>query len=129
MSVESRVKTALDVFGDPVEKSVLSAATKRRIPSTGQTKSSSAIQFRYYTFSCDSFGADFGDDEPGCERCLVHVHLFAPLNQNCLQQTRETKRALFAAGFTWPNVTDATDQDGQHFVFECETAQPIEEDA
>lgn len=115
MSVEERVKAALDVFGYPVEKSVLDAAAKRRPP-------------RYYTFSCDSFGADFGDDEPGCERCLVSVHLFAPLDQNCLHQVRKTKRVLSKAGFTWPAVTDATDQDGQHFVFECETAQPIEED-
>ena len=115
MIVEERVKAALDVFGDPVEKSVLSAAAKRR-------------PTRYYTFSCDSFGAAFGGNKPGCERCLVHVHLFALLNQNCLQQVLETKKALFAAGFTWPEVTDATDQDGQHFVFECETAQPIEED-
>ena len=116
MSVEARVKAVLDVFGDPVEKSVLDAAAQNH-PS------------QYYTFSCDSFGAAFGDDEPGCEHCLVQIHLFAPLDQNCLRQVRETKKALFAAGFTWPQVTDATDQDGQHFVFECETAQPIEEDA
>lgn len=128
MSVEARVKAALDVFGDPVEKSVLSAETKRSLTGAARGKSSSAVQFRYYTFSCDSFGANFGDDEPGCERCLVHVHLFAPLNQNCISQVRKTKNALLEADFTWPEVTDATDQDGQHFVFECETAQPIEED-
>ena len=115
MTVEARVKAALDVFGGPVEKSVLAAAAKRH-PS------------RYYTFSCDSFGANYGDDEPGCERCLAHIHLFAPLNQDCFRQIRDTKRALFRAGFTWPEVADATDQDGQHFVFECETVQPIEED-
>lgn len=113
MNVGERVKAALDVFGDPVEKSVLDAAAKKR-------------PARYYAFSCDSFGADFGDDEPGCERCLVHVHLFAPLNQNCLQQVRKTKWVLLKAGFTWPEVTDATDQDGQHYVFECETVQEVE---
>lgn len=115
MSVAARVKAVLDALGDPAEKSVLDAAAKENPK-------------RYYTFSCDSFGANFGDDEPGCERCLVHVHLFAPLDQNCFRQVRKTKKALFAAGFTWPEVTDATDQAGQHFVFECETAQPIEED-
>ncbi|MBD5098293.1 MAG: hypothetical protein HDT35_01870 [Clostridiales bacterium] len=115
MSAEARVKAALDVFGAPVEKSVLDAAAKDHPP-------------RYYTFSCDSFGAAFGDNAPGCERFLAHIHLFAPLDHNCFQQVRKTQKALFAAGFTWPEVTDATDQDGQHFVFECETAQPIEED-
>ena len=30
------------------------------------------------------------------------------------------------AGFTWPECTDASDQDGQHYVFECETVQGLE---
>lgn len=111
MSVETKVKAALDVFGDPVEKSVLYVA---------------ADAVRYYTFSCRSFGGAFGDDAPGCERWLVTVHLFAPLTENCVQRVKQTKQALLAAGFTWPQYTDATDQDGQHHVFECETAEPIE---
>lgn len=113
MSVEAEIKAALDRFGDPVEKSVLYAAAGSR-------------PCRYYTFVCQSFGDDFGDDEPGCERWLVHVHLFAPLVDNCIQRIRDTKQALFAAGFTWPQVEDATDEDGQHYVFECETMAPIE---
>lgn len=116
MSVEARIKAALDIFGDPVEKSQLYAAAHKR-PS------------RYYTFLCESFGDDYGDDEPGCERWLVDVHLFAPLGASCLEQVRATKRALFAAGFTWPRCTDATDQDVQHYVFACETAAPIEEES
>lgn len=113
MSVEARVKAALDVFGDPVEKSVLDAAAKQR-------------PARYYTFSCNSLGDDFGDDAPGCERCLVSVHLFAPLGENCVRRVRETKGALFAAGFTWPQSVDATDQDGQHYVLECEGVDAVE---
>lgn len=114
MSVEARVKAALDGLGGPVEKSLLYAAAGKRPP-------------RYYTFSCESFGDDYGDDEPGCERCLVSVHLFAPLGESCLEQVRKTKGALFRAGFTWPRCTDATDQDGQHYVLECETVDPIQE--
>lgn len=114
VSVEARVKAALDPFGDPVEKSQLYAAAGSRPP-------------RYYTFSCESFGDDYGDDEPGCERWLVSVHLFAPLTENCVARVRETKRALSAAGFTWPHCTDATGQDGQHYVLECETVDFIEE--
>lgn len=113
MNIEAQVKAALDAFGDPVEKSVLDAASRER-------------PARYYTFSCNSLGDDFGDDVPGCERCLVSVHLFAPLNENCIRRVRKTKRALFAAGFTWPEVVDATDQDGQHYVFECEGIQAVE---
>lgn len=114
MSVEARVKAALDGLGGPVEKSLLYAAAGKRPP-------------RYYTFSCESFGDDWGDDEPGCERCLVSVHLFAPLGESCLEQVRRTKRALLRAGFTWPHCTDATDQDCQHYVLECETVDFIGE--
>lgn len=112
MSVEARIKSALDGFGDPVEKSMLDAAA-RWAPA------------RYYTFSCRTSGAAFGDNAPSCERVLVSVHLFAPLNMNCIQRVKETKRALSAAGCTWPEVVDATDQDGQHYVFECETVDDI----
>lgn len=114
MSVATRIKAALDVFGDPVEKSLFSAQDGE-------------LPLRYYTFVCNSFGTDFGDDMPGHERWLVSVHFFAPLGQNWNKRVSATKQALLQAGFTWPKFTDATDQYGQHFVFECETAEAVEE--
>ena len=54
------------------------------------------------------------------------VHLFAPLDVDCVERVEETKQALFRAGFTWPRCVDATDQDGQHYVLECETVEPIQ---
>ena len=114
MSVESRLVDAVGIFGDPVEKAQLYAAASER-------------PRRYYTFVCESFGDDFGDDEPGCERWLVSVHLFAPVGESCLQQVRKTKHALFRAGFTWPRTIDAADQAEQHYVFECEALEPIED--
>lgn len=114
VSVESRIVGALSPFGDPVEKSLLYAAANKR-------------PRRYYTFTCQSFGDAYGDDEPGCERWLVQVHLFAPLAENCILRAAQTKKALFGAGFTWPSMVDATDQDGQHYVFECETAEGVPE--
>lgn len=112
VSVESKIVAALAPFGDPVEKSLLYAAASELPP-------------QYYTFSCSSFGADFGDDEPGCERWLVNVHFFAPLHGNIVRRVKETKKALFQAGFTWPSATEAGDQDGQHVVFECEIAEEV----
>lgn len=114
VSVEAQIVAALSPFGDPVEKSLLYAAANKR-------------PRRYYTFVCQSIGDAYGDDEPGCERWLVQVHLFAPLGENCIRRAGATKRALFAAGFTWPRMVDATDHDGQHYVFECEMAAGIPE--
>ena len=115
VSVESKIVAALAPFGDPVEKSLLYAAAK-------------ALPPQYYTFSCSSAGADFGDDEPGCERWMVNVHFFAPLRGKISRRVQQTKKALFRAGFTWPRAVDAGDQEGQHIVFECEIAEEVEPD-
>lgn len=116
VSVEEKIIAALAPFGDPVEASLLYAAARDLPP-------------RYYTFSCSSFGADFGDDEPGCERWLVNVHYFAPLyNEDITGRIKKTKRALHQAGFTWPSCVDAGDQDGRHLVFECQIVEGVDMD-
>lgn len=113
MSVESKIVAALAPFGDPVEAALLYAAAQDLPP-------------RYYTFFCASSGDDFGDDSPGCERWQVSVHFFAPLEENMVNRVRKTKLALFQAGFTWPSSEDASDQDGRHFVFECEIVDEVD---
>lgn len=115
MSVEAKIKAALDPFGDPVEADLLYAAADQLPP-------------RYYTFSMTSRGDDFGDNEPGCEVWQVSVHFFAPLDGNYTQRQRQTKQALHRAGFTWPRCVDASDQEGQHLVFECEIVEEVEVD-
>ncbi len=115
MSVEAQIKIALDPFGDPVEKGWLCAEASASPP-------------RYYTFSVSSRGDDFADDEPGCERCQITVHYFAPLAENTVARIKQTKQALHTAGFTWPSSIDASDEDGQHIVFECEDVQGVGEE-
>lgn len=115
MSVEAKLKAALDPFGNPVEKSLLYASAADLPP-------------QYYTFALSSRGEDFGDDEPGCELWQVNVHFFAPPVGNYVQRVRQTKLALYRAGFTWPRCTDASDQEGQHWVFECEIAEEVDLD-
>lgn len=105
MTVDERIKAALDVFDDPVENSVYQGKAAQ-----------------YYTFNYSTLGADFGDDAPQHERYLVQVHFFAPLNVNVTSRVRETKGALFGAGFTWPETVNASDENGRHIVFECEIA-------
>lgn len=112
MSIEARINDALTPFGDPVEKGLLYASADKRPP-------------RYYTFSVNRLGDDFADDGPGCERCMISVHLFVPLAENIIERVKKTKKALFDAGFTWPDTTDASDKDGQHIVFECEDLEDI----
>jgi len=35
---------------------------------------------------------------------------------------QKLRRALADAGFTWPTVTPAGDEEWEHYVFECEYA-------
>ena len=77
----------------------------------------------YITFNYHTVPTNYGDDEPGHERVSIQVHLFAPLGHDVLAERRAVKKALAAAGFTYPAYTTASDKDGQHHVFECETAQ------
>lgn len=80
----------------------------------------------YITFSFDSFPADFGDDEPAHEICLVSVHLFAPVGKNVLTKRKAVKKAIFKLTGAWPSETNASDKDGQHLVYECELAREVE---
>lgn len=104
MSINSTLKAALEPVA-PAEADVYEG--KARV---------------YITFGYSSVPADFGDDEPSHERFLVHAHLFAPVGENTLSKRRAIKKALAAAGTTWPSYENASDKNGQHHVFECEIA-------
>ncbi len=74
----------------------------------------------YITFNYNSQGDDFADDIPQHERYSMQVHYVCPSGKNSISIREQIKQLLFGAGFTWPTVTDATDSDGQHWIFECE---------
>lgn len=80
----------------------------------------------YCTFNYTEMPDDFGDDAPGAMRYLVQVHLYAPwktaagVSNDTMATRKSLRQALFAAGFTYPSVEDASDKEYQHFVFECE---------
>ncbi len=111
MSVDAKIVAALNPLGFDVENSV--SFTKNKT---------------YFAFNYSVIPADFADDAPQHERFLVQVHFFCPLNVNITKQKKIICRALFAAGFTWPEVTDASDENGRHIVFECEIAEGVDAD-
>lgn len=74
----------------------------------------------YCTFNYSEIPDSFGDDVPGLMRCAVQLHYYCPEGWNSLQQRRDLYRAILAADFTAAEVENASDGDGQHFVFEFE---------
>ena len=109
MTVDAKIKAALDIFGDPIENG-----------------SYRGEKSRYYVFNYFTSGAIFADDSPGAEIYSIQVHFFAPLNENITKRVKETKKALFCAGFTWPRLTNASDEESRHIVFECETVEGVD---
>ena len=106
----------------------------------------------YITFNYHTTPINYGDDEPEQERVSVQVHLYAPLGYDITAKRRAVKKALASASFTYPtytnqktayaicdsdwssdvalpiSYTNASDKDGQHHVFECETVEGLEEE-
>ena len=73
----------------------------------------------YCVFNATEIPDWFGDNRPRAIRHMAQLHWYFQMRTD----PRDTKRALRAAvgglrGCTWPTVTDATDRDGGHLVFE-----------
>lgn len=75
---------------------------------------------QYCTFLYDDEPSIFADGKPDAMVHLVILNWYLPVGANPIKKKRQICRALFAAGFTYPRITNASDSGGQHFVFECE---------
>ncbi len=53
-------------------------------------------------------------------RYSVQLHLYLPHKENPNALKLAIINACVAGGFTFPSMTNASDGDGQHYVFECE---------
>lgn len=74
----------------------------------------------YCAFSYDERGAAFGDDTANALIYELTLDWYLPKGENPNSKKRRLRQALVDAGFTWPEVFNASDADGQHFVFECQ---------
>lgn len=96
------------------------------VPDLLITEASETPPDEYCTFRYDDLADALGDDSAHVMRALVQVHYLAPLRAN----TVETRRKLWAAlaavdAFTAPDITNASDQTGQHYVLEFEALEGV----
>lgn len=108
MSINSRIREALASLEEPVRANTYVPADSSE---------------RYFTFNVSTLGADYADDEPVHERALIMLHYFCPSDYDSVETVRTVKGLLRGADFTWPSVTNAGDEAGQHIVFEFECAE------
>ena len=74
----------------------------------------------YVTWNAYTVPQVYAERLPAAARYPTQVHYFLPHGVDPTQKKLEIQRALFDGGFTWPSITNASDRDGQHYVFECE---------
>ena len=76
----------------------------------------------YITFNkTDDTGADFGDNDPGTNVIYMHIHYVCPWLYDYHPTCRRIRNILKNTGFTWPEVTDVSDEATRmrHIAFEC----------
>lgn len=75
----------------------------------------------YCTFNFPLEPEALADDTAQLQRALVQLHYLAPLKANTVATRRGLWQALAVVeDFTAPDITNATDQTGQHYVYEFE---------
>lgn len=74
----------------------------------------------YIVWNYDTLGAVYAEGKPNAARYLIMVHYYLPNHQNPNQMKIRIAAALAAAGCTWPDITNANEESGQHYVLECE---------
>ena len=75
----------------------------------------------YCTFNYNELADALGDNRAHAMRALVQLHYLAPLKANTVATRRALWQAIAAVdAFSAPDITNATDQAGQHYVYEFE---------
>ena len=77
---------------------------------------------RYVVWNYDILPAVFAERAPHAARYLVQVHLYLPHKENPNTLKIAIISACVVGGFTFPSMTNASDKEGQHYVFEFEYA-------
>ena len=77
---------------------------------------------RYAVWDYNVMPAVWAERAPHAARYLCQVHFYLPHKENPQKAILALSAALHERDFTWPQLTDATDAEGQHWVLECEYA-------
>ena len=103
MNLDERIRTALEPMGLPV------------CPHDYE-----GDELEYITFVYTELGALHANGAAQAIRYLVDLSWYLPKGQNPNVGKARIRQLLQAAGATTPNIVDASDGDGQHYVFEFE---------
>ena len=109
MTVFAKLKQALLPFGIPFS-----------------TDFSGGGEEEYFTINeAGDVGEDFGDDDPGVNVLSTQVHWILPSSRDYLTKKKQIRKAIYAAGCTYPTVTVINDDDlgVRHIIFESDSEE------
>lgn len=75
-------------------------------------------ELEYITFNYSEYGRVWAEGRPDCIEYDLQVHWWFPRGKSPYPRKKKIREALYAAGMTWPSITNASDDEGQHLVFE-----------
>lgn len=106
MNINETIVSALEDLGLPIAESLYEGDDEE-----------------FLTFKiADTVGADHGDNDPEAITYFVQVHYVCPWEADYKAKRRAIRKALKAADFTYPDITDMSDSDARirHFIFETQ---------
>ncbi len=77
-------------------------------------------QLEYIVYNFVTLPVLHAESKPHAARHLVQVHWYLPDGKSPSSGKLKICRALYGGGFSWPSIENASDESGQHYVFECE---------
>ena len=89
------------------------------VPDLLVTEAGKTPPVEYCTFDYSELAEGIGDNAAHLTRAVVQVHYFAPLRESTVGVRHALRDAIAAVDeFTLPNIENATDETGQHYVLE-----------
>ena len=99
---------------------ILLEALNPLLPGCAVPNTYTGPELEYIAWNYDLIGTVYAEGKPDAARYLIQIHYYLPHGENPNIMKVRIAQALSTAGCTWPNVTNATDSEGQHWVLECE---------
>lgn len=74
----------------------------------------------YCTYQAAELPTLFANGRPDTIRYHAYLHLYLPAGENPIRLKSCIAKAIWTVGATYPSITNASDKDGQHYVFAFE---------
>lgn len=78
----------------------------------------SSLEYAVFTFT--ELPVLHADGKPGAIRYLIQIGYYLPHGVNPHAKLKSLQNSIFEAGFTYPSVTNASDDEGQHYALSFE---------